>query len=102
MHHKWLIVSVVCASFLLTVSSFASGAEDGAALYKKKCAHCHGASGEGKSKTPALKGTSLDATAITDQITKGKAGAKAPHNKGIAGVSDAQAQAVAEFIKTLK
>jgi cytochrome c6 len=102
MHHKWLIVSMVGTCLLLAVSSVASGAEDGAALYKKKCAHCHGASGEGKSKTPALKGTSLDATAITEQITKGKTDAKAPHNKGIAGVSDAQAKAVAEFIKTLK
>ena len=101
MHHKLLIVSVVGA-LLLAVPSVASGAEDGAALYKKKCAHCHGTSGEGKSKVPALKGTSLDASAITEQITKGKAGSKAPHSKGIAGVSDAQAKAVAEFIKTLK
>ena len=102
MHRKWLIVSIVSASLLLAVASVASGAEDGAALYKKKCAHCHGANGEGKSKTPALKGTSLDATTITEQITKGKVGSKAPHNKSIAGVSDAQAKAVAEFIKTLK
>ena len=102
MHHKWLIVSVVGSCLLLAVPSVASGAEDGAALYKKKCAHCHGTSGEGKSKVPALKGTSLDASAITEQITKGKAGSKAPHNKGIAGVSDAQANAVAAFIKTLK
>jgi cytochrome c6 len=101
MYRKWLIASIVGANLLLAVS-VASGAEDGAALYKKKCAHCHGANGEGKSKTPALKGASLDATTITEQITKGKASSKAPHNKGIAGVSDAQAKAVAEFIKTLK
>lgn len=82
----------------------ASGAVDGAGLYKTKCAACHGASGEGKPgmKAPALKGTSLDAAQIAQQITKGKPDSKAPHTKGISGVNDAQAKAIAEFIKTLK
>jgi mono/diheme cytochrome c family protein len=80
------------------------GAEDGAALYKTKCAPCHGASGEGKPviKAPALKGTSWDADRIVQHITKGEPDSKAPHNKGISGVNDAQAKAIAEFVKTLK
>lgn len=43
-----------------TLTSFA--ADQGATLYKKKCAACHGVSGEGKAgmKAPALKGTALD------------------------------------------
>ena len=100
MNCKSLLAKVIGATLLLT--AVASGAEDGAAIYKKKCAHCHGASGEGKGKTPALKATSLDASAISDQITNGKASAKPPHNKGISGVDGAQAKAVADFIKTLK
>lgn len=93
-----LLVSLVIAS----VAS--SAADEGAALYKKKCAGCHGASGEGKPtmKAPALKGTALDVTQIVDHLTKGEATSKPPHNKGISGLSSDQAQSIAEFVKSLK
>ncbi len=73
-------------------------------MYKSKCAGCHGAKGEGKPaiKAPALKGTSLTTDQIAEHITKGEASSKAPHNKGISGVSETQFKAIAEFIKTLK
>jgi cytochrome c len=92
------------ATMLLVASSVSLAADNGASLYKTKCAGCHGSSGEGKPamKAPALKGTSLDANQIADHITKGEAGSKAPHNKGIAGLSDDQAKAIAEWVKTLK
>ena len=92
------------AVVLLLGSSLSWAADDGAALYKTKCAGCHGASGEGKPamKAPALKGTSLEANQIADHITKGESGSKAPHNKGIAGLSDEQAKTIAEWVKTLK
>ena len=96
---------VVSLAAMLLVASLASwAADDGAALYKKKCAGCHGASGEGKPamKAPALKGTSLEANQIVEHITKGESGSKAPHNKGIAGLNDEQAKAIAEWVKTLK
>jgi len=35
-------------------------------------------------------------------ISKGEAGSKAPHNKGIAGLSDEQAKALAEWVRTIK
>jgi mono/diheme cytochrome c family protein len=74
------------------------------ALYKSKCAGCHGANAEGKPaiKAPALKGTTLEVSQLVEHITKGESGSKAPHNKGIAGLSDEQAKAIAEYIKTLK
>jgi mono/diheme cytochrome c family protein len=90
---------------MLLIASAASWAtDDGAALYKKKCAGCHGASGEGKPamRAPALKGTTKDASQIVEHITKGEPGSKAPHNKGISGLTDEQANAIAEFIKTLQ
>jgi cytochrome c len=95
---------VVNLAAILLVASSASWAADGAALYKTKCAGCHGASGEGKPamKAPALKGTSLDVNQITEHITKGESGSKAPHNKGISGLDDEKAKAIADFIKTLK
>src|SRR5215831_1507336 len=87
---------------ILSVASLA--ADDGAALYKKKCAGCHGASGEGKPsvKAPALKGTQLEAGQITEHTTKGNPQSKAPHNKPISGVNEEQAKAIADFVKTLK
>jgi mono/diheme cytochrome c family protein len=89
---------------LLLASTACWAAEDGAALYKTKCSGCHGANGEGKPaiKAPALKGTTLDAKQIADHITKGEPTSKPPHNKGISGVSDEQATAIAQYIKTLK
>jgi mono/diheme cytochrome c family protein len=92
------------AALLLFASTACWAADDGAALYKSKCSGCHGASGEGKPaiKAPALKGTTLDAKQIADHITKGEPTSKPPHNKGFAGVSDDQAMAIAQYIKSLK
>ena len=99
----FLAVTVVAAS-LVFLPKPSGAADDGAALYKSKCAGCHGAKGEGKPavKAPALKGTALTTDQIAEHITKGEASSKAPHNKGISGVSETQFKAIAEFIKTLK
>ena len=93
---------VVASMAFLPTHSWA--AKDGASLYKTKCAGCHGAKGEGKPavKAPAVKGTSLTADELARHIAKGEATSKAPHNKGISGLSDAEAKSIAEFIKTLK
>lgn len=87
-------------TLLLLVLSTSSWAQDGAATYKAKCASCHGASGEGKGKTPALKG--VDSDTIVQQVTKGKPDSKGPHKKPTAGLDEAQAKALADYIQTLK
>ena len=76
-------------------------AADGAATYKAKCAGCHGPDGAGK-VGPAVKGTSLSEADITALLTKGNDAKKAPHKKALTGLTDDDAKAVAEFIKTLK
>lgn len=98
------IRSVLSIALLITVPAVSWAADDGAALYKSKCAGCHGAGGEGKPavKAPALKGSALDADKIVQHITKGEPNSKPPHKKGISGVTEAQAKAIAEFVKTLK
>jgi mono/diheme cytochrome c family protein len=90
-------------ALLLSVSVASWAADDGSASYKKKCAGCHGANGEGKPamKAPALKGTSFDINQLIDHITKGETTSKAPHNKGIAGISSEQAKSIAEYVKSL-
>ena len=87
--------TIVLAGLAMTIST-AAFAQDGAALYKAKCAACHGAAGEGK-MGPALKGK----TDVVDVLTKGGQ-AKAPHTKPMAGVTDDQAKAIADYVATLK
>jgi len=91
------------AGVLLLTGALALSAEDGAALYKKKCAGCHGAEGAGKPamKAPSLKTTTMDANRVTEHLTKGEAASKPPHNKGITGLTPAQAKAIGEYVKTL-
>jgi mono/diheme cytochrome c family protein len=91
----FLIVSMTAA---LAVPAFAA---DGAATYKAKCAMCHGPEGQGKIG-PALKGTSLGADDIVALLTKGNDAKKAPHKKAISSLSDEDAKAVADYVKTLK
>jgi mono/diheme cytochrome c family protein len=104
MTYKSLTLSVMSATLLVGLSNFSWAADDGAALYKKKCAGCHGAQGEGKPamKAPALKGTSLSAEKIVGHITKGEPDSKPPHNKGISGLTDDDAKSIADFVKTLQ
>lgn len=104
MKTRWMIGVVLTVAGLVVMPVVSRGAEDGAALYKSKCAACHGANGEGKPavKAPALKGTTKTPAQIAEHIMKGEASSKAPHNKAIAGVNEAQAKAIAEFVKTLK
>jgi mono/diheme cytochrome c family protein len=95
-----LVLAIAVALFAL-VPSLSWAAEDGAAVYKAKCAMCHGPDGAGKIG-PALKGTSMSADAIAAFVSNGAAGKKAPHTKAVAGVSADQAKAVAEYVKSLK
>lgn len=91
-------------AMMLAVLSLLSGiamAEDGAALYKAKCAVCHGAMGEGKIG-PSLQKTSMSEKQIAEFVTTGAAGKKAPHTKGVAGVTPDQANAIATYVAGLK
>jgi mono/diheme cytochrome c family protein len=83
------------------MSGMALAAEDGAAIYKAKCAMCHGPDGEGK-MGPALKGESMSADQIADALLKGAPGKKAPHGKPMPGLTADQASAVAAYVKSLK
>jgi mono/diheme cytochrome c family protein len=75
-----------------------------AALYKSKSSVCHRANGEGKAsmKAPALKGTILDVSQITEHIIKGDSTSKPLHNKGTSGASDEQAKSIADYAKFLQ
>ena len=95
---------VVTLAFLLCIVFALSQpalAQDGGAVYKAKCAACHGPEGQGK-VGPALKGTSLSEDQISGLLTKGDDAKKPPHKKPMNGLSADDAKAVAAFVKTLK
>ena len=96
---KFIVMFIICMlAVSLAVPAFAA---DGAAIYKAKCAACHGPEGQGK-VGPALKGISLSADQIADLLTKGDEAKKAPHKKAMAGLSAEDAKAVAEHVKSMK
>lgn len=83
-------------------------AADGAALYKSKCAPCHGADGQGTAMAPAFKGSAWVKGAsdaeITDAIVKGREGAAKKYKQYAIGmpkqkVSDDEAKALVATLK---
>jgi len=98
MKHLLVLLLIVTMTAAVAVPAFAA---DGAATYKAKCAACHGPDGGGK-VGPALKGTALSADDIVAMLTNGNDAKKAPHKKGISGLSADDAKAVADYVKSLK
>ena len=96
---KSLVLVLVLLVAALTVPAFADATPDGAAIYKSKCAMCHGASGEGKAamKTVQFPKTLAEAD-IVKTLENGKN--KMPSFKGKLS-ADEMAQ-VAKFVKSLE
>ena len=97
---KRVFVLILIAVVMMSVALPAFAA-DGAAVYKAKCAVCHGPEGQGKIG-PAVKGSSLTPDQITALLTNGDEAKKVPHKKAISGVTADDAKAVADFVKGLK
>lgn len=93
-----ILRSTIIALLLLPSIAFAA---DGAAIYKAKCAGCHGLSGEGK-VGPSLKATKLGQDDIVMLLSKGNEKRKAPHKRAISGLSDEDVKAVAHYVKSLQ
>lgn len=83
---------LLVAMAMMSIGAFA---QDGAALYKAKCAGCHGAAGEGK-MGPKIAGNA----GVADVLTNG--GKKGPHSKPMAGLSADEVKAVADYVAGLK
>lgn len=90
-----LVVTIAVALFILIPSL--SWADDGAGLYKAKCAMCHGADAAGKpaTKAPALAGKP------EAEVIKGIA-ETAKHPAPVKGLAADDAKAIATYLKGLK
>ena len=93
--------AIIALAFVTALASTAL-AQDGASIYKAKCASCHGAEGQGKGKAlPKVAGTAKTEDEIVAMLTKGGA-TKSPHIKPMTAMTEEQAKAVATFVKGLK
>ena len=95
---KVVTLTLVLLVAALAIPAFADATPDGAALYKSKCAMCHGANGEGKAamKTTAFKKDMTEAD-IVKIIESGKG--KMPAYKG--KLSPDEITQVAKHVKSL-
>ena len=98
-----LIIMIALALFLI-LPNLSWAADDGAAIYKAKCAACHGADLAGKpaAKIPSLVSDdarkSSDAD-LTDAIATGGKDKKASHAFASKGVTPDQVKMVVSYIR---
>ncbi len=90
-----LVLTIAVALFILIPSL--SWADDGATLYKAKCAACHGADGAGKPamKAPAIAGK--DEAAVTKAVAE-----TAKHPAPVKGLAADDVKAIAAYVKGMK
>ena len=95
-----LVLTIAVALFILIPSL--SWADDGGALYKSKCAACHGADAAGK---PAMKAPSLispEAKAKSDAVLTKAVAETAKHPAPVKGLAADDAKAIVTYLRTLQ
>jgi mono/diheme cytochrome c family protein len=96
-----LVVTIAVVLFVL-VPSLSWAAEDGAALYKAKCAACHGADAAGKpaAKIPSL--VSDDAKKLSDDDMSKVVTTNAKHAAVAKALNADQVKAVVGYVRGLQ
>jgi cytochrome c553 len=100
-----LVLTIAVALFVLIPSL--SWAEDGAAIYKAKCAMCHGPDGAGKpaAKIPSLVSDDtkkLSDADLTDFVANGGPSKKATHAFATKGLTPDDVKAVVGAVRDLQ
>lgn len=99
-----LILMIALALFLI-LPNLSWAADDGAAVYKAKCAMCHGADLAGKpaAKIPSLVGDDAKKASdadLSDMIASGGKDKKASHAFASKGVTPEQVKALVGYIRS--
>ena len=100
-----LVLTIAVALFILLPSL--SWADDGATIYKTKCAACHGVDGAGKpaAKIPSLVSENAKKKSdadLTDMIANGGPSKKAMHAFASKGLTPDQIKAVVSAVRDLQ
>jgi cytochrome c6 len=102
---KIMRLQIAFAAMVLLGGSM-SYALDAAAAYKAKCAMCHGATGTPSPAMAKAMGIKPVSDPAVKSLTVAQIGAAIKDGKGkmkpMAGLSDAEIKAVAEYFKSLK
>jgi mono/diheme cytochrome c family protein len=93
---KTILITMLLSLVFATV---AFAAEDGAALYKSKCAACHGPDGKKMAKAD-LSSAPIQGKADADLVKF--VGENPKHNFTKKGLTEDQIKAVVTFLRTLK
>jgi cytochrome c553 len=97
-----MLVMTIAAALFILIPSLSWAADDGATLFKAKCAMCHGADGAGK---PAMKAPSLisdEAKKLSDADLAKDIAEKAKHPAGVKSLPADDVKAVVAHIRTLQ
>ncbi len=96
------LVMVIAMALFIQIPNLSWAADDGAAIYKAKCAMCHGADAAGK---PAAKIPSLisdDAKKATDEDLAKSVTEKAKHPATIKSLAPDQVKMVVSYVRSLQ
>ncbi len=99
-----LLIVMIAVTLFLVLPNLSWAADDGASLYKAKCAMCHGADLGGKpaAKAPSLVGDQAKKASdadLTDMIANGGKDKKAMHAFANKGVTPDQIKMVVSYIR---
>jgi mono/diheme cytochrome c family protein len=96
-----LVMAIAAAMFVIAPNQ-SWAADDGATIYKAKCAACHGADAMGKpaAKIPSL--VSDDAKKASDADLAKSIAETAKHPAGVKGLSADDVKAVVAYIRSLQ
>ena len=97
-----MLVLVIAAALFILIPNLAWAADDGASLYKAKCAACHGADATGKpaAKIPSL--VSDDFKKKSDDDFSKSIAATAKHPGAVKGLAPDQVKMVVTYIRSLQ
>jgi len=99
-----ILIAMIAVALFLILPNLSWAADDGAAVYKTKCAMCHGADFAGKpaAKIPSLvsddakKASDAD---LTDMISNGGKDKKAMHAFSNKGVTPDQVKMLVTYVR---
>lgn len=97
------VCTLTAVALLMAAPIMLWAAEDGPAIFEANCAMCHGDKGQGNAdmQMPAVVGTAMTAEQMVTYLLKGDK-TKTVHADPVAGLDDAKAKLVADFVKSLK
>jgi mono/diheme cytochrome c family protein len=99
-----ILITMIALALFLMLPNLSWAADDGATIYKTKCAMCHGADLAGKpaAKIPSLVGDDAKKASdadLTDMIANGGKDKKAMHAFANKGVTPDQIKMVIAYVR---